>query len=255
MIIFYFITNYNQLIFRQVLISEAILVSLTIYVLWRIRRINRIEQERCELFHSTYLLKTILSKQREYRNCFQVIRAMAEGGKNQEIVAYIDDILDDISSVEDFEGLNLIFTAYHVAEEIKAREKGVKVTTITRSTLTNIREPLEVFAIFKDLLQYFVAYEETIVCDDPQIKVEVSEDDLSYYFKIMRNNGAVEATQESNTTLKLDRDHPLRSIAKRLKKLGGKFYPFFREDELIGCQFIVGKVRDYRDLFPLNFGT
>ena len=237
-IVFYFLTNYHHSIFGQVLISEAILLGLTVYVLWRLRRLN--------------LLKTILSKQREYRNCFQVIRAMAEGGKTQEIVAYIDNILDDISFVDDYKGLNPIFTACHVAEEIRAREKGVKITTKTRSALADLKEPLQVYAIFKDLLQYFVAYEETIVCDEHQIQVEVSEDEHNYIFKITRKKAVVETGEEP---VNLDRDNPLRPIAKRIKKLHGKFYPFYKGDELIGCHFMVGKARRNQSLFPLNFGT
>ena len=251
-IVFYFLTNYHHSIFGQVLISEAILLGLTVYVLLRLRKINRLEQERSELNHSTYLLKTILSKQREYRNCFQVIRAMAEGGKTQEIVAYIDNILDDISFVDDYKGLNPIFTACHVAEEIRAREKGVKITTKTRSALADLKEPLQVYAIFKDLLQYFVAYEETIVCDEHQIQVEVSEDEHNYIFKITRKKEVVETGEEP---VNLDRDNPLRPIAKRIKKLHGKFYPFYKGDELIGCHFMVGKARRNQSLFPLNFGT
>ncbi len=251
-IVFYFLTNYHHSIFGQVLISEAVLIGLTVYVLWRLSRINRLEQERCELNHSTYLLKTILSKQREYRNCFQVIRAMAEGGKTQEIVAYIDNILDDISFVDDYKGLNPIFTACHVAEEIRAREKGVKITTKTRSALADLKEPLQVYAIFKDLLQYFVAYEETIVCDEHQIQVEVSEDEHNYIFKITRKKEVVETGEEP---VNLDRDNPLRPIAKRIKKLHGKFYPFYKGDELIGCHFWVGKARRNQSLFPLNLGT
>jgi len=251
-VVFYFLANYRQSIFGHVLFSEAILLGLTVYVLWRLRRLNRLEQERSEENHSTYLLKTILSKQREYRNCFQVIRAMAEGGKTQEIVAYIDNILDDISFVDDYKGLNPIFTACHVAEEIRAREKGVKITTKTRSALADLKEPLQVYAIFKDLLQYFVAYEETIVCDEHQIQVEVSEDEHNYIFKITRKKEVVETGEEP---VNLDRDNPLRPIAKRIKKLHGKFYPFYKGDELIGCHFMVGKARRNQSLFPLNFGT
>lgn len=253
-LVFYLLTNYHNTIFWQVIISEVILIGLTVYVFLRLRRLNRLEQEQSEENHSTYLLKTILSKQREYRNCFQVIRAMAEGGKTQEIVAYIDNILDDISFVEDYKGLNPIFTACHVAEEIRAREKGVKITTKTRSALADLKEPLQVYAIFKDLLQYFVAYEETIVCDEHQIQVEVSEDELNYIFKITRKKAVVE-TGEEPVTINLDRDNPLRPIGKRIKKLHGKFYPFYKGDELIGCHFWVGKARRNQSLFPLNFGT
>ena len=84
----------NDSILWQVLISEIILISVSHFLfLFRIRTIFKKEQQKSEENHSTYLLKTILSKQREYRNFFQVIRAMAEGGKTSEIVDYIDEIL------------------------------------------------------------------------------------------------------------------------------------------------------------------
>ena len=252
-IIFYLLANYHDSILWQVLISEIVLISVTFFVFYRIRTAFKREQQRSEENHSAYLLKTILSKQREYRNFFQVIKAMAEGGKTREIVDYIDDILVEMSLVETFDEENPIFTSLQVAEQIKAKEKGIIITNTIKASLNDLKDPLKVYDIFKDLLQYFVAYEEEINSDQHHLNIEVSEDKQHYSFMITRQ---VEVGEESSDPRvecnPLSDDQALQQIKKRIKQLHGKFYFLYRGDELIGCLFKVDKAK--RKQFPFSVG-
>ena len=81
---------------------------------------------------------------------------MAEGGKTSEIVDYIDDIFVEMSLVETFDEENPIFTSLLVAEQIKAKEKGIIITSTTKTTLSELKEPVKVYDIFKEL-SVFVA--------------------------------------------------------------------------------------------------
>lgn len=251
-IVFQWIAYYQYLIIWQVILIEFILICLTFVVLIYIRYINRLQRQKNEENHSSYLLGTILSKQREYRNFFQVIRAMAEKDKNQKIVDYIDNILADMSLVEECNGVNPIFAACQVAEQIKAKEKGVKVSTITKSTLSNLKEPIKVYDIFKDLLQFFIAYEEQVFDDEHLINVEIDETDQEYIFKIIRKNGREEARAELKTlSAPPEGEGTLKQIAKRIGKLRGKVYFLYEEDDLRGCLFKVAKTRPINFLFPV----
>ncbi|HEY8392583.1 MAG TPA: hypothetical protein VIL83_07655 [Capillibacterium sp.] len=251
-IVFQWLAYYQYLIIWQVILIEFILICLTFVVLIYIRYINRLQRQKNEENHSSYLLGTILSKQREYRNFFQVIRAMAEKDKNQKIVDYIDNILADMSLVEECNGVNPIFAACQVAEQIKAKEKGVKVSTITKSTLSNLKEPIKVYDIFKDLLQFFIAYEEQVFDDEHLINVEIDETDQEYIFKIIRKNGREEARAELKTlSAPPEGEGTLKQIAKRIGKLRGKVYFLYEEDDLRGCLFKVAKTRPINFLFPV----
>lgn len=251
-IIFYFLANYHDSILWHVIISEVILFGITLFVLFRIRIYIKKEQQRTEENHSTYLLRTILSKQREYRNFFQVIRAMAERGRNQNIVDYIDNILADMSLVEECNGVNPIFAAFQVAEQIKAKEKGVKISTTTKSTLNHLKDPVKVYDIFKDLLQYFVAYEERVIVDEHHIIVEIDEMDQDYIFIISRKNGIEESRAELKTlSLLPEGERTLEQIAKRIRRLRGKVCFLYMEDELKGCQFRVAKAKPINFLYPV----
>lgn len=251
-IVFQWLAYYQYLIIWQVILIEFILICLTFVVLIYIRYINRLQRQKNEENHSSYLLGTILSKQREYRNFFQVIRAMAEKDKNQKIVDYIDNILADMSLVEECNGVNPIFAACQVAEQIKAKEKGVKVSTITKSTLSNLKEPIKVYDIFKDLLQFFIAYEEQVFDHEHLINVEIDETDQEYIFKIIRKNGREEARAELKTlSAPPEGEGTLKQIAKRIGKLRGKVYFLYEEDDLRGCLFKVAKTRPINFLFPV----
>lgn len=251
-IVFYFLANYHDSFLWYILISEAILVSITFFAFFRMRSEIKKEQQRTEENHSTYLLRTILSKQREYRNFFQVIRAMAERGRNQNIVDYIDNILADMSLVEECNGVNPIFAAFQVAEQIKAKEKGVKISTTTKSTLNHLKDPVKVYDIFKDLLQYFVAYEERVIVDEHHIIVEIDETDQDYIFIISRKNGIEESRAELKTlSLLPEGERTLEQIAKRIRRLRGKVCFLYMEDELKGCQFRVAKAKPINFLYPV----
>jgi len=255
-IIFYLLATYHKSILWQVFISEVILIGITFFVFLRIRSVIKKEQQRSEENHSTYLLRTILSKQREYRNFFQVIRAMAERGANQNIVDYIDNILADMSLVEECNWVNPIFAAFQVAEQIKAKEKGVIISTRTKSALNQIKEPVKVYDIFKELLQYFVTYEERVLEDKHHIKVEVEETDQDYIFKITRKNNVEESMADFKTaSFPLEKDRTLEQIAKRIRKLRGKVYFSYMEKELRGCLFKMAKAKPKDFPFPFNFGT
>ncbi|NLY90754.1 MAG: hypothetical protein GX081_04005 [Firmicutes bacterium] len=255
-IVFYYLTNYRDSILWYVLISEAILVSITIIAFFRLRSVIKKEQQRSEENHSTYLLRTILSKQREYRNFFQVIRAMAERESNQNIVDYIDHILIDMSLIEESNGVNPIFAAFQVAEQIKAKEKGVEISTKTKSDLHQLREPVQVYDIFKDLLQFFVDYEERVLADEHRINVEIDETDQEYIFKITRKNGREESgTDLNHVSTPPEGEHRLEQIAKRIRKLRGKIFFLYQEDKLRGCLFRTAKAKPKDYLFPFNFGT
>ena len=252
-IIFYLLVNYEQTILWQVLISEIVLISVTFFVFYRIKTVFKKEQQKSEENHSTYLLRTILSKQREYRNFFQVIRAMAEGGKTGEIVDYIDDILVEMSSV-DIDEENPIFTSLQVAEQIKAKEKGIIINTTTKASLSELKDPVKVYNIFKDLLQYFVAYEENIKDDQHRLNIEVSEDEHYYSFMIMRQTQEGEECADPRAeNSPRDGDQTLQLIKKRIKQLHGKLYFLYRGDELVGCLFKVGKNKPKQFPFSIAF--
>lgn len=250
--IFYILAYYYNSILWKVLISEVILIGITFFVFFRFRAAIKKEQQRSEENHSTYLLRTILSKQREYRNFFQVIRVMAERGGNRNIVDYIDNILADMSQMEECNGVNPIFVAFQVAEQIKAKEKGVKISTTTKSTLNHLKDPVKVYDIFKDLLQYFVAYEERVIVDEHHIIVEIDETDQDYIFIISRKNGIEESRAELKTlSLLPEGERTLEQIAKRIRRLRGKVCFLYMEDELKGCQFRVAKAKPINFLYPV----
>lgn len=254
--IFYILAYYYNSILWKVLISEVILIGITFFVFFRFRAAIKKEQQRSEENHSTYLLRTILSKQREYRNFFQVIRAMAERESNQNIVDYIDHILIDMSLIEESNGVNPIFAAFQVAEQIKAKEKGVEISTKTKSDLHQLREPVQVYDIFKDLLQFFVDYEERVLADEHRINVEIDETDQEYIFKITRKNGREESgTDLNHVSTPPEGEHRLEQIAKRIRKLRGKIFFLYQEDKLRGCLFRTAKAKPKDYLFPFNFGT
>lgn len=252
-IIFYFLANCSDSIRWQILISEFILIGITFFVFIRIRTTFKKEQQRSEENHSNYLLKTILSKQREYRNFFQVIRTMAEGGKTSEIVDYIDDIFVEMSLVETFDEENPIFTSLLVAEQIKAKEKGIIITSTTKTTLSELKEPVKVYDIFKELLQYFVACEEEINTNTHHLNIEVSEDKQHYSFMITRQteDGEKRSGPWAECT-PLDGDQTLQPIKKRIKQLHGQFYYLYKGNDLIGCLFKVGKVKHKQFPFPIG---
>ena len=252
-IIFYFLANCSDSILWKVLISEFILIGITFFVFIRIRTTFKKEQQRSEENHSTYLLKTILSKQREYRNFFQVIRTMAEGGKTSKIVDYIDDIFVEMSLVETFDKENPIFTSLLVAEQIKAKEKGIIITSTTKTTLSELKEPVKVYDIFKELLQYFVACEEEINSDMHHLNIEVSEDEQHYSFMITRQteDGEKSSGPWAECT-PLDGDQTLQPIKKRIEQLHGQFYYLYKGNDLIGCLFKVGKVKHKQFPFPIG---
>lgn len=252
-IIFYFLANCSDSILWKVLISEFILIGITFFVFIRIRTTFKKEQQKSEENHSTYLLKTILSKQREYRNFFQVIRTMAEGGKTSEIVDYIDDIFVEMSLVETFDEENPIFTSLLVAEQIKAKEKGIIITSTTKTTLSELKEPVKVYDIFKELLQYFVACEEEINTNTHHLNIEVSEDKQHYSFMITRQteDGEKRSGPWAECT-PLDGDQTLQPIKKRIKQLHGQFYYLYKGNDLIGCLFKVGKVKHTQFPFPIG---
>lgn len=256
LILFYTVSNYykpDTISILQILIGEWLLLCLTVFILFRLTKLFTKEQQIREEDHSAYLLRTILSKQREYRNFFQVIRALAERGKTKEIVDYIDDIHAEMSVVETFNEENPIFTSLLVAEQIKAREKGITITNQTKTALSELKEPVEVYDIFKDLLQYIVAYEERINSEEHLLNIEVDEDEQHYSFIILRQ---LEVRPESLEPRveggPLDDDQTLKQIKKRIKELHGKFYFLYRDNELVGCLFKVGKAR--RKQFPFFFG-
>lgn len=253
-VIFYFLANYHAPALSRVIITEIALIGVTLFMFIRLQNYVKREEQRCEENHSTYLLKTILSKQREYRNFFQVIRAMAEAGKTREIIDYIDDIFVEMSFVETFNEENPIFTSLQVAEQIKAKEKGVIITSATKADLTELREPVRVYEIFRDLLQFFVAYEEAIVSDRHTINIEVSEDDQHYSFMIMRKTEEGERSVDPIVEEEpRDQDQTLLKNKKRIKQLHGKFYCFYKGEELIGCLFKVGKAKRKQLLFSVGF--
>lgn len=132
------------------------------------------------------------------------------------------------------------------------KEKGVKVSTITKSTLSNLKEPIKVYDIFKDLLQFFIAYEEQVFDDEHLINVEIDETDQEYIFKIIRKNGREEARAELKTlSAPPEGEGTLKQIAKRIGKLRGKVYFLYEEDDLRGCLFKVAKTRPINFLFPV----
>lgn len=243
LILFYTISNYNNPenhVILQILIGEWLLVCLTTFIFIRLNKLFIKEQQIREENHSTYLLRTILSKQREYCNFFQVIRTMAEGGKTRAIIDYIDDLLVEMSSV-DIDEENPIFTALQVAEQIKAKEKGIIITTTTKSTLSQLKEPVKVYDIFKDLLQYFVAYEEGINSENHHIHIEVTEDEQHYSFMIIRKTAEEESPDPRAECNPLGNEQTLQQIKKRIQQLHGKLYFLYRGSELVGCVFKVGK--------------
>ncbi|NLM37058.1 MAG: hypothetical protein GX202_02900 [Firmicutes bacterium] len=244
MIILYLLSQSSYNILRELLITEAILVGFTLLIIFRIRWEIKIQQKKSEEDHSAYLLKTILSKQREYRNFFQVIRALAERGKTEEIVDYIDNIQAEMSFVEPIGEKNPIFTSLLVAEQIKAREKGIIITNTTTTDLNDLMQPVQVYDIFKDLLQYIVAYEERINSERHHLNIEVGEDKKYYSFMILRELEVKPETLELRTEGgPLDDAQTLQEIRKRIKQFRWKFYFLYRDDELVGCQLKVSKAR------------
>ncbi|MBA2133618.1 hypothetical protein G5B42_08720 [Hydrogenispora sp. UU3] len=228
-------------------------MGFTLFIIFRIRLEIKKQQKKSEEDHSTYLLKTILSKQREYRNFFQVIRALAERGKTREIVDYIDDIHAEMSLVETFSEENLIFTSLLVAEQIKAREKGIIITNNTKTTLSELKDPVKVYDLFKDLLQCVVAYEERSNRDQHYLNIEVDEDRQYYSFMILRELEVKPENLEPRAEGgPLEDDQTLQQIKKRIKQLHGKFSFLYKGDELVGCLFKVGKAR--RKKFFLSLG-
>jgi hypothetical protein len=140
-----------------------------------------------------------------------------------------------------------------VAEQIKAKEKGIIITSTTKTTLSELKEPVKVYDIFKELLQYFVACEEEINTNTHHLNIEVSEDKQHYSFMITRQteDGEKSSGPWAECT-PLDGDQTLQPIKKRIKQLHGQFYYLYKGNDLIGCLFKVGKVKHKQFPFPIG---
>ena len=254
-VIFYILANYHSPVLWQVIISEGLLICLTLFVFFRFKVVIKKEQLKSQEEQSNYLLNTILAKQREYRNFFQVIRAMVECGKTQEIIGYIDQILTEMAVIDELNGGgNPIFTSLLISEQIKAKENGITITTKNETTLSVLKEPIKVYQILKELVHYFVAFEEGAANNNHHIKLSVKENENFYLFKI-RRIVEEQLSDKKEIASYQEKDHELQQIEKIIKELHGEYCYLVIDDELIGFNFKIPKETRKRFWFPLFFDT
>ncbi len=242
--------NYNLWIF----ISEWLLICITFLVFLRLRVTINKEQQKRQEDQSNYLLETIFSKQREYRNYLQVIKSLVECRKTSEITEYIDQILAEMPVADDFDcGENPILASLLISEQIKARENGIKITAKSGTSLSKIKNAIQIYQILKEVLQYFIEREKTIVTDDHRIEINIKEEQNYYLFEVKGNARQPLFSNSQMVDYYAHQHGKLQSIEKIIKEIHGEYCYLVINDELVGFNFKMPKETRKRFWFPLFF--
>lgn len=145
-----------------------------------------------QLQHSNRLIDTLASERREFRNRLQVMNAMAEMNKNEELKSYIGNVADEMIRTKVDKIENPVISSIILSQKILAKEKGIEIIINSNSSLIDIVTALSTLGeILNEVLELFIEGEIFSDSASHAISLKVEEDLEAYCFEFKNSEKAV----------------------------------------------------------------
>lgn len=146
-----------------------------------------------KLKESKEIISYLRAHKHDFFNHLQVIRGLAQIGKGERIISYVDSIVDEVGNVFDITNIAIPEVAVVIMQKTgEASKKNIQTEVILNTDLADLKgNHMDFSQLLFNLLDNSIAALSKPSLEKKKLRITLDEDKNNYYFMVYNNGPAI----------------------------------------------------------------